>query len=63
MLRVPATQSDEDLAIKILHNLSVLVHPGHFYDFPRDGHLILSLITPPDNLRQGITQIVNLLNP
>ena len=63
VLRVPATQSDEDLAIEILRNLSVLVHPGHFYDFPRDGHLILSLITPPDNFRQGITQILNLLNP
>jgi alanine-synthesizing transaminase len=37
VLRVPVTQSDEDLAIEILRHLSVLVHPGHFYDFPSDG--------------------------
>ena len=30
ILRVPALQSDEDLAIEILHKESVLVHPGHF---------------------------------
>lgn len=63
VLRVPATQSDEDLAIEILRKLSVQVHPGHFYDFPSDGHLIVSLITPPNNFRYGITHILNLLNP
>src|SRR6202166_491317 len=51
VLRVPATQADEDLAIEILRKLSVLVHPGHFYDFPSDGYLIVSLITPPENFR------------
>jgi aspartate/methionine/tyrosine aminotransferase len=63
VLRVPATQADEDLAIEILRKLSVLVHPGHFYDFPSDGYLIVSLITPPENFRHGVTQILNLLNP
>lgn len=63
VLRVPATQSDEDLAVEILHKLSVLVHPGHFYDFSSDGYLIVSLIPPPENFRHGITQILKLLNP
>ncbi len=63
VLRVPATQSDEDLAIEILRELSVLVHPGHFYDFPSDGYLIVSLITPPENFRHGIEQTLKLLNP
>jgi alanine-synthesizing transaminase len=63
VLRVPATQSDEDLAIEILRKLSVLVHPGHFYDFPNDGYLIASLITPPESFRHGIEQILKLLNP
>jgi alanine-synthesizing transaminase len=63
VLRVPVTQSDEDLAIEILRNLSVLVHPGHFYDFANDGHLIVSLITPPQNFRRGIAQVLELLNP
>ncbi len=63
ILRVPVTQSDEDLAIEILRKLSVLVHPGHFYDFPSDGYLIVSLITPPQNVRHGMTQVLELLNP
>jgi alanine-synthesizing transaminase len=62
VLRVPVTQSDEDLAIEILRQRSVLVHPGHFYDFPSDGYLILSLITPPENFRQGIARVLDLLN-
>src|SRR5208282_1980408 len=62
IVRVPVTQSDEDLAIEILRKLSVLVHPGHFYDFPSDGYLIVSLITPPPNFRHGMTQVLELLN-
>jgi aspartate/methionine/tyrosine aminotransferase len=63
VLRVPVTQSDEDLAIEILRKVSVLVHPGHFYDFPDDGYLVVSLITPPQDFRQGIAQVLELLNP
>jgi alanine-synthesizing transaminase len=63
VLRVPVTQSDEDLAIKILREHSVLVHPGHFYDFPNDGYLILSLITPLQDFRKGIAKVLELLNP
>ena len=62
VLRVPVTQSDEDLAIGILRNRSVLVHPGHFYDFPSDGYLIVSLITPPQDFRAGSAKMLELLN-
>ena len=34
VLRVPATRSDEEVAIDLLERQSVIVHPGHFYDFP-----------------------------
>jgi alanine-synthesizing transaminase len=57
VLRVPSTQSDEDLAIDVLQKQGVLVHPGHFYDFPADGHLVLSLITPPDTFREGLKKL------
>ncbi len=62
IVRVPATQSDEDLAIDLLRKLSVLVHPGHFYDFPRDGYLVVSLITPTGNFREGMQRVLDLLN-
>jgi len=63
VLRAPVTQSDEDLVIDILRKVSVLVHPGHFYDFSADGYLVLSLITPPEKFRQGVTGLLQVLNP
>jgi aspartate/methionine/tyrosine aminotransferase len=62
-VRVPVTQSDEDLAIDILRKMSVLAHPGHFYDFPSDGYLVVSLITPPEQFREGVERVLQLLNP
>jgi alanine-synthesizing transaminase len=62
VLRVPVTQSDEDLAIEVLRKVSVLVHPGHFYDFPSDGYLVVSLITPPGQFREGMKRAVALLD-
>jgi alanine-synthesizing transaminase len=62
VLRVPVTQLDEDLAIKLLEKQNVLVHPGHFYDFPRDGYLVMSLITPPEKFRKGIRLVIEFLN-
>lgn len=61
VLRVPATKSDEDLAIELLRDHSVLVHPGHFYDFASDGYLVLSLITPPAIFREGIRRVLGAL--
>lgn len=62
VLRVPALQSDEDLAIDLLRKVAVLVHPGHFYDFPKDGYLVLSLITPAEAFREGIKRILGVVN-
>jgi alanine-synthesizing transaminase len=61
VLRVPVTQSDEELAIALLRKMAVLVHPGHFYDFPGDGHLVLSLITEPGAFREGIVRLSRMI--
>ena len=58
VLRVPATRTDEDLVISLLRECSVLVHPGHFYDFPTDGYLVVSLITPELEFREGMQRIL-----
>ena len=54
VLRVPILGSDEDLAISLLHDAGVLLQPGHFYNFPTDGFLIASLITPTREFANGI---------
>jgi len=61
VLRVPVTRTDEDLAIELLEHKSVLVHPGHFFNFAGDGYLVVSLITPTEEFRVGINRIVRYL--
>jgi aspartate/methionine/tyrosine aminotransferase len=61
VLRVPVTQTDEELAVALLRRKSVLVHPGHFYDFPRDGYLVLSLIAPQEEFAEGIERLFHLM--
>ncbi len=61
VLRVPATQSDEDLAIALLRNTGTMVHPGHFYDFPRDGYLVISLIAPEQDFREAMSRVLKFL--
>jgi len=61
VLRVPATRSDEDLAIEVLTICGVSVHPGHLYDFSHDGYLVVSLISPSASFAQGMTNLLTLL--
>jgi alanine-synthesizing transaminase len=61
VLRVPVTRSDEELAIELVREKSVLVHPGHFYDFPTDGYLVLSLITVADDFDAGIERLLQFV--
>jgi alanine-synthesizing transaminase len=61
VLRVPVTRSDEELAIELVREKSVLVHPGHFYDFPSDGYLVLSLITAEGEFTVGIGRVLRHL--
>jgi alanine-synthesizing transaminase len=57
LVRVPVMRSDEDLAITLLKEKTVLVHPGHFYDFPNDGYLVLSLIALPEEFADGVSRL------
>jgi alanine-synthesizing transaminase len=59
VLRVPAIHPDEDIAIQLLNEKSVYVHPGHFYDFPRDGFLVVSLIAPEKEFAEGIKRVLS----
>jgi aspartate/methionine/tyrosine aminotransferase len=60
-LRVPVTRSDEELAIELVREKRVLVHPGHFYDFPSDGYLVLSLIAVEEEFGEGIGRVLEYL--
>lgn len=58
VLRVPATRTGEAWALRILEADGVLVHPGYFYDFPREAWLVVSLLPPPQPFRDGVERLV-----
>jgi len=57
-LKVPSNRSDEDWAIEILSRDGVLAHPGHFYDFASEGHLVASLLPPPEVFEPGMARVL-----
>jgi alanine-synthesizing transaminase len=60
VLRLPATRTDEEVALDLLEKEGVYVHPGHFYDFPADGYLIVSLIGSEQEFGEGIRRLVSI---
>jgi aspartate/methionine/tyrosine aminotransferase len=62
VLRTPATRPDEEVAIGLLEQESVLIHPGHFFDFPSAGYLVASLIAPEADFREGMARILRALD-
>jgi aspartate/methionine/tyrosine aminotransferase len=60
VIRIPVTRSDEDLAIELVTARDVYLHPGHFYDFPQDGFLVVSLITPEQEFADGIRRLFSM---
>jgi alanine-synthesizing transaminase len=58
VLQVPTLGSEEDLVLDLLATDEVLVHPGYFFDFPRESFLIVSLLPPPPAFTRGIERLL-----
>lgn len=58
VIRIPSTMSDEEFALQCIEQHGVVVHPGYFFDFERDGYFVVSLLTEPEKLADGIARIV-----
>jgi alanine-synthesizing transaminase len=57
----PELDRDEAFAIALLKDRGVHVHPGGLFGFREDPsafHLVLSLLTPEDDFRQGLTRLL-----
>jgi alanine-synthesizing transaminase len=61
VLRFPAVVGEEDLALELLEQDSVAVHPGFFFDFPSDGILVASLLPEPAVLEEGVRRLLQRL--
>lgn len=63
VLRVPSAGSDEELVLSLLNENGVYVHPGHFYDFPREGFLVVSLIAREAEFSRGLASLLQFFLP
>ncbi len=61
VVRFPRVCSEEALVLELLQREGVAVYPGFFFDFPREGFLVLSLLVPPAALAAGVASIGRLL--
>jgi aspartate/methionine/tyrosine aminotransferase len=61
VLRVPNTESDEELALRLIEQHGVVVHPGYFFDFESDGFLVISLLTEPATFDEGVSRLLSAI--
>jgi alanine-synthesizing transaminase len=61
VIQAPAVAPDDSRAMTILHEAGVLVHPGYFFDFDRDGYFVLSLLVPPAELQRAVPRMFEIL--
>ena len=52
VVEVPRLMPEEELVLELLDRDGVLVHPGYFFDFPREGFLVISLLPESDVFRR-----------
>jgi len=62
VVRVPAVEDDETLAIRLLRDRSVAVHPGYLFDLPGDGCLVVSLLPEPATFEEGMRGVVETVS-
>ena len=53
---------DEEVTIALLERHSISVHPGYFYGVDEPTTLVLSYLSPPDVIREGLARIDAFLN-
>ena len=58
VLRVPATLSEEERVTRLLEERDVHVHPGYFFDFPREAYLVVSLLPDPAVFDEGVDRLL-----
>lgn len=61
VLRIQALRDDEEFAVRLVEKHGVYTHPGHFYDFPEQIYLIISLLAPEEDFAEGLGRLLSYL--
>jgi hypothetical protein len=57
-LELPRYHSEEDWMLRVLEEDDVLVHPGYFFDFPREAFLVLSLLADEGIFQEAASRLL-----
>lgn len=57
VVRLPRLCSEEDWVLTLLREDGVLCHPGYFFDFCDEAYVVISLLTPPADLAEGVRRL------
>ncbi|MGA2421583.1 MAG: pyridoxal phosphate-dependent aminotransferase [Candidatus Acidiferrum sp.] len=55
---LPANSSSDELAMRLLNEYGIYVHPGHYYEFASARALVVILITPSDVFASGVDILI-----
>jgi hypothetical protein len=50
--------TEEALVLALLEHDDLLVHPGYFFDFPRESFIVVSLLVEPAVFDRGIARVL-----
>lgn len=60
-LEIPRYLSEEELVLRLLAEDGLLLHPGYFFDFEREGFLVLSLLPEPGKFAAALDRLFSRL--
>lgn len=58
VVQIPNVASEETVVLELLDKAGILVHPGYFFDFEREGFLVISLLPQPDVFDSAIQTLL-----
>lgn len=61
-LEIPRYLSEEELILHLLDQEGILLHPGYFFDFEREGYLVLSLLPEPGPFAAAFDRLLGRLD-
>jgi len=62
VLEIPRFIPEEEVVSGLLLKENTLVHPGYFFDFPREGYIVFSLLIQSEIMGEGMKRIVRYFN-
>jgi len=58
VIKIPDTIDEEQWVLQFLNKDHVAVHPGYFFDFPNEAHIVFSLLPSTSTFSEGIKRII-----